>query len=313
MNMPKLIDKKLKMTAQNKAKTKNQLFRVVVIDPEHRTVEIVKTAEHGYFPRNDDDEIGLTLFRFHEDKNVKINGWLENEGTLIGREQPVYAFLIRGLPYPFLGRMCIEGEYQKKRHDVDALFSVEDLHNKIEWLGLIMPKLIWPESPIGLKMTHSKVSSIAAADGEVTTYYYHGDTRQPCTMESIANHKQEETATTKSIKGPKKGLTALRNRAKALGYRLRRRGNFFELSRLDGSAEKDGSIGTGGCPLDDLAGLLDIIEGTGALPSASDYLIPVASVNSNPTEFKYLRTRRMQKEVGRKRTRNARPLTRSKS
>jgi hypothetical protein len=139
-------------------KTADKLFRVVVIDPEHRTVEIVKTAEHGYFPRHD-PEIGLSLFTFHEDKNLRIDGWLQNEWTLLGRKQPVYAFLLRGLPEPFLGRMCIEGEYRKKRHDVDALFSVEDLHNKIEWLGLILPKAIWPQSPFGPKMTYSKVSS----------------------------------------------------------------------------------------------------------------------------------------------------------
>jgi hypothetical protein len=185
----------------NKTKTKNQLFRVVVIDPEQRAVEIVKTAEHGYFPR--EIETGLTLFTFHEDKNVRIDGWLENEWTLLGRKQPVYAFLLRGLPYPFLGRMCIQGEYRKKRHDVDALFSVEDLHNKIEWLGLIMPKAIWPESLFGPEITYSKVSSSAAADGEVKTDY-HGAGHQPCTVESIAIHKQ---VTTKIMKGGKKELT----------------------------------------------------------------------------------------------------------
>lgn len=145
----------------SKSKTKNQLFRVVVIDPEHRTVEIVKTAERGYFPR--EPETGVSLFTFHEDKNLRIDGWLHNKWDLLGRKQPVHAFLLRNHPEPLLGRMCIEGEYRKKRHDVDALFSVEDLHNKIEWLGLIMPKAIWPESPFGPKMTYSKVSSSAAA------------------------------------------------------------------------------------------------------------------------------------------------------
>jgi hypothetical protein len=140
------------------SKTANKLFHVVVIDPEHRTVEIVKTANSD--PRNPDgEEIGLSLFTFHEDKNLKINGWLQNEWDLMGRKQPVYAFLLDGLPEPFLGRMCIEGKIKGKRHDVDAMFSVDDLHKKIKWLGLIMPKAIWPPSPFGPKMTYSKVSS----------------------------------------------------------------------------------------------------------------------------------------------------------
>ena len=46
------------------------------------------------------------------------------------------------------------------------------------------------------------------------------------------------------------------NRAKALGYRLRIRGDEFELNRLDGKAEKNGALGMGskaldGSPLDD--------------------------------------------------------------
>jgi hypothetical protein len=163
--MPKLIDKQLEMTAQNKTKTKKQQFRVVVIDPEHRTVEIVKTAERGYFPR--DPETGLTLFTFHEDENVRINGWLQNEWDLLSRKQPVYAFLLRSHPEPLLGRMCIEGEYQKKPKDVDKLISIKQLRDMIEWLGLIVPKIAidirtgMPKrrengSP---KMTYSKVSS----------------------------------------------------------------------------------------------------------------------------------------------------------
>jgi hypothetical protein len=149
------------------SKTANKLFRVVVIDPEHRTVEIVKTASSGYFPRDSDDEIGVSLCNFSEDKTLRVNGWLQNEWSLLGRKQPVYAFLLCGHPEPFLGRMCILGEQNKKRKDVDTLISVENLRDKIEWLGLVMPRIAM-DIRTGMpkrrengapKMTYSKVSS----------------------------------------------------------------------------------------------------------------------------------------------------------
>jgi hypothetical protein len=149
------------------SKTADKQFRVVVIDPEHRTVAIVKTASSGYFPRNSDDEIGVSLFSFSEDMNLRVDGWLQNEWDLLGRKQPVYAFLLRGHPEPLLGRMCIEGEQNKKRKDVDTLISVENLRDNIEWLGLIMPRIAM-DIRTGLpkrrgngapEMTYSKVSS----------------------------------------------------------------------------------------------------------------------------------------------------------
>lgn len=132
-------------------------YRAILIDPAKCRIEtIVSTGTHEAV-REWVGADALDHFRIADHGSSWDYGWVDDGGLLRG--QPVYAFKFNIRPDPIAGRCVLIGVEKESGDNVDVKFQIEFLRNNIEWLGLILPEVVWDETERGSRaiVTYSRV------------------------------------------------------------------------------------------------------------------------------------------------------------
>ena len=137
-----------------------KLYRVVLIDPEARLIRELESEcsldnIHELVGSDSIDSFGIAIY---DNDGGRDMGWVDDDG--LKDAKPVHAFMLPTGKDPIAGRCLIIGA-NVRGETASARFPLPLLRQDVTWLGLILPEVVWDETPKGRRaiVTYSRVKT----------------------------------------------------------------------------------------------------------------------------------------------------------
>lgn len=134
----------------------DKTYRALLIDPEKRTIEeTVFDPVQGCYAQVGAE--GLDFFRIADHGKTFDQGVVDDTG--LARGKPIFAFKFRKDDGPIGGRCLIIGADMRGK-TADATMTLAFVRDEVEWLGLILPRVVWEHTERGAsaKVTYEAVA-----------------------------------------------------------------------------------------------------------------------------------------------------------
>jgi hypothetical protein len=136
-------------------------YRVILIDPEARSItELQSDASlksiHELVGADGLDHIGVA--KYDQQGGGFDFMWVDDFG--LARGKPIHAFKLPIQKDPLVGRCVVIGADDRGK-TCSCRFPIEMLRRDVEWLGLILPEVIWDKTEHGNRaiVTYSRVKA----------------------------------------------------------------------------------------------------------------------------------------------------------
>jgi len=123
------------------------MYRTIVIDPAARTVDEVESEGHRDATARLVAADHLDYFRLAEHPRSWDYGYCDERG--LARQRPIHAFLFSIRPDPIAGRCALHGVKKDTGSICDCTFPLDVIRWEITWLGLVLPRVEWIDTPNG--------------------------------------------------------------------------------------------------------------------------------------------------------------------
>ncbi len=129
------------------------MYRALLIDPEHYVITVEETDGTIASIQPLIGARCVEMFRIAEHRYSYDYCWVDEFG--MADNKPVHAFKYRGHGGPVAGKCLLVGAEKQTGEPTDAKFDIRILRANVEWLGLILPEVVWDvteEEPFGATM-----------------------------------------------------------------------------------------------------------------------------------------------------------------
>jgi hypothetical protein len=125
-----------------------------LIDPERQCVEVVDLDAEDPLARTR-DLIGARGLDHSIISDMRDSIWVDEHGLLNGK--PIYAFKLPVQRDPYAGKAVIIGTDERGAPQAPHI-PLEIIREHADWLGLIVPDVVWIEEPTGTRavVTYSR-------------------------------------------------------------------------------------------------------------------------------------------------------------